>query len=334
MLLIFSLSASSKLNASATKDKLMKNYKTPFFIILVVLALCSLTPYSNNTDHWIYDIFSNFPAQYAAVSVFFLAVGIWKRKMLVSLLAGILLILNISVLTDIGASARAAVPEHDLFTVCSANINKLNKDSSKIIKGLTESNADIMLLLEVTEENIEPVNALINNYPYHIINLNITASGTGTVLLSRFPIVTREITKYSEFGNMLVYAVLEINNKKVAFYGAHLPRPTFTAAARARIAQFRSLAKQAANQSIPVIVAGDFNATPYSPIFKEVLKISGLNDSRAGFGWQPSWPTTFPFLWIPIDHILASTEVQVHNRGTGAYTGSDHYPVVAELSIN
>jgi endonuclease/exonuclease/phosphatase (EEP) superfamily protein YafD len=85
---------------------------------------------------------------------------------------------------------------------------------------------------------------------------------------------------------------------------------------------------------MPVIVAGDFNATPFSPIFRKVIKISGLKDSREGFGWQPSWPTYVPLLWLPIDHILVSSEIQVHNRATGSFIGSDHYPVFADLSIN
>ena len=303
------------------------------YVCLVILGIVSMIRLINNADYWLVDIFSQFPVQYAVISVFFLAIGLYKRKMLIALFAGILLVLNSSVLIHPGASVQAAVTKYDLFTVSSANINKSNKNFSKIIEGVAESNADIVLLLEVTKENFKPVMTLINNYPYHIINLNITSSGTGTVLISRFPILTHEITKYSEAGNMLVYAVLEINNKKVAFYGAHLPRPMFAAANKTRIEQFRSLAAQVAKQSIPVIVAGDLNATPYSPIFKEVLKISGLNDSRAGFGWQPSWPTSFPLLWIPIDHVLVSPEIQVHNRATGAYTGSDHYPIVAELSI-
>lgn len=311
----------------------IKNSKI-LYLCLVILSIFSLLRLIDNADYWIVDILSQFPVQYAIASVFFLAIGLYKRKMLVALFAGILFIVNINVLIHTGASVQAAVMEHNLFTVYSANIHKSNKDFLKIIKGVAESNADILLLLEVTEENFKPVKTLINNYPYHIINLNITSSGTGTVLISRFPILAHEITKYSEVGNMLVYAVLEINNRKVAFYGVHLPRPMFAAANKTRIEQFRSLAEHVAKQSIPVIVAGDFNATPYSPIFKEVLKISGLNDSRVGFGWQPSWPTTFPLLWIPIDHILTSPEVQVHNRITGSYTGSDHYPVVAELSIN
>ncbi|MEW6714582.1 MAG: endonuclease/exonuclease/phosphatase family protein, partial [Nitrospirota bacterium] len=82
------------------------------------------------------------------------------------------------------------------------------------------------------------------------------------------------------------------------------------------------------------IVAGDLNSTPLTPMFRKLLKISGIRDSRTGFGWQPSWPTYFPVFWIPIDHILVSPEVHVHERATGSRIGSDHYPIFAELSIS
>ena len=52
--------------------------------------------------------------------------------------------------------------------------------------------------------------------------------------------------------------------------------------------------------------------TPFSPIFLQILAVSGLRDSGVDFGWQPFWPTYVPFLWIPIDHVLLSPEVQVH----------------------
>jgi endonuclease/exonuclease/phosphatase (EEP) superfamily protein YafD len=73
--------------------------------------------------------------------------------------------------------------------------------------------------------------------------------------------------------------------------------------------------------------------TPFSPIFRQILAVSGLRDSGVDFGWQPFWPTYVPFLWIPIDHVLLSPEAQVHNRATGSFIGSGHYPVFAELSI-
>ena len=311
---------------------LKKDKKFLLFSLLIICVLSTARLF-NNMDFWLVDIFSHFAVQYALMALLLGVAFLWKRTLSLALFAGLLFVFNISVLANPGASAQAAGQEHDTFILYSANINKSNRDFSKLVDVLKETNADILLVLEVTEASIGPLQAVIRTYPHKLVNLNVGASGTGAVLMSRFPIVDSEITKYSEFGNMLISATLEIGDQKVLFYGAHFPRPTYTKDNSIRFRQFTSLARQINGQSIPVIVAGDFNATPYSPIFKALVKQSGLKDSREGFGWQPSWPTYFPFLWLPIDHILVSPGVQVHNRATGSYMGSDHYPVFAELSI-
>lgn len=309
-----------------------RNNKALFFM-LSGLCLLTITPFLNSFDNWLVDILSNFPVQYAVAALLLMIVSLRKRQLPLTLFAGFLFIFNISVLSDSGASVQAAAHEHETFTLYSANIQKTNMDFPKLVTGLKKADADILLLLEVTEKSIEPLQSLILTYPYHFINLNVGASGTGAVLMSKFPILGSKVTKYSEYGNMLVRAMIEINNKKVMFYGVHLPRPAFAEEYSHRSEQALSLAEQISRQSIPVILAGDINASPFSPIFKRLIKRSGLKDSRTGFGWQPSWPTYFPVLWIPIDHILVSPGIKVHNRTTGPHLGSDHFPVIAELSI-
>jgi len=313
----------------------MKNKKNIrfLFVCLLLLSLFTGAQYAENIDSWIIDILSHFPVQYALFAFILLVICLWKKTISLALFAGFLLAFNINVLLDFGKYAQAARQEYGTFKVYSANINKSNRNFSKLVPELMRSEADILLLLEITEKNIKPLTSLIQTYPYHVINLNVGFSGTGTILMSKFPILNYEITKYSEFGNMLISAMLELNNHKVIFYGTHFPRPTNILEFSARSMQITALARQISKQQLPVILAGDFNETPYSPVFKNLLKISGLRDSRTGFGWQPTWPTYFPLLWIPIDHILVSPNIQVHKRTSGSHIGSDHYPVLAELSI-
>ncbi len=313
--------------------QIKKNNRFLIFSLLI-LSIFSVIRLLDDVDYWIVDIFSHFPVQYAFGALLLLAACLWKRVVSLAFLAGLLFAVNISVLVDPGSSAQAAAPEYETFTVYSANISKTNTDFTKLVEELRKPDADILLLLEATEDNIKYLQTLIKLYPYHIVNLNSGSSGTGTVLMSKFQIVDSNIEKYSEFGNMLVSATLKINNKRLVFYGTHFPRPLYMQEFSARSEQVMLLAQMISKQSVPVIVAGDLNATPYSPAFRKLLEKSGLKDSREGFGWQPSWPAFFPFLWLPIDHILVSPEIQVHNRATGSYLGSDHYPVFAELSIN
>lgn len=303
------------------------------FFMLSCLCLLSLPSLLGGVDNWFVDIVSNFSVQYSIAALLLLIASLYKRILPLTFVAGLLFFMNVSMFSFSGSSAQASPEQRDTFTVYSANIQKTNRDFSRIVSGLKKTDADILLILEVTEESIEPLREVISAYPHHIEDLNIGESRTGAVLMSKFPILENEIIKYSQYGNMLVRAMIEINDRKVMFYGAHLPRPDFAKAYSFRSAQALSLANQISRQTVPVILAGDFNASPYSPLFKEILQTSGLKDSRKGFGWQPSWPTYLPFLWIPIDHILVSPEFRVNTRATGSHIGSDHYPVYAELSF-
>lgn len=314
----------------------MVNGKYRKFLLFSLLLLCLLSfiHYSDNIiDYWIIDIFSHFPVQYAFLSLLLFLICIWKRIMPHAILAGFLFVFNISSIVDLNNSIQAAQHPERAFKVYSANINRFNKDFSKLNYELQEIDPDIVLLLEVTPVHFSKLHPIVQTFPYHVEQLSIGTYGFGIALLSKFPILEHRIIKLSEIGNAILEANLEVNQQAVVFYGVHFQSPVFIQKFDKRKKQFLGLAYQINQKTKPVIVAGDFNSTPFSPIFRRFLEISGLRDSRIGFGWQPSWPAFLPFFWLPIDHILVSADFQVYKRSTGSFIGSDHYPVFVELSI-
>jgi endonuclease/exonuclease/phosphatase (EEP) superfamily protein YafD len=80
-------------------------------------------------------------------------------------------------------------------------------------------------------------------------------------------------------------------------------------------------------------LAADFNITPWSPVFADILEGSGLRDSSLGFGVAPTWLSRPLFFGLPIDHILVSPDIKVKNRHVGPDVGSDHFPVIADLAF-
>jgi len=86
----------------------------------------------------------------------------------------------------------------------------------------------------------------------------------------------------------------------------------------------------------PVILCGDFNALPGSPVYRLVRNI--LADAiRLGNSRRPSrtWPSHLPL--FRIDHVFVSREFQVRRstvlRTPLARVASDHLPVVVELML-
>ena len=83
-----------------------------------------------------------------------------------------------------------------------------------------------------------------------------------------------------------------------------------------------------------VVMVGDFNCTSHSRSFRRMILESRMRDSRAGKGIQNSWPSWLMPLQICIDHVLVSEYVHVHGRRVERNVGSDHYPIVTDLSFN
>jgi len=95
-----------------------------------------------------------------------------------------------------------------------------------------------------------------------------------------------------------------------------------------RPGQVAAIAAAMANEAL--IVAGDFNMTPWSPAYRALRRDSFLHSATR---FARTWPAPAPFM--PLDHILYRGQVDVVAAeawaGGPARTASDHLPVVVEL---
>jgi endonuclease/exonuclease/phosphatase family metal-dependent hydrolase len=86
----------------------------------------------------------------------------------------------------------------------------------------------------------------------------------------------------------------------------------------------------AAMASEALIVAGDFNMTPWSPAYRSLRRDSYLHSATR---FARTWPAPAPFM--PLDHILYRGQVDIVGAeawvGGPARMASDHLPVVVEL---
>lgn len=82
-------------------------------------------------------------------------------------------------------------------------------------------------------------------------------------------------------------------------------------------------------ETLPVIVAGDFNSTPHNWAYRHLAE--GLRDVHevAGLQWRTSYHVDFPL--AKIDHILVSEEWDVYEATIPRLDYSDHRPLVAVL---
>jgi hypothetical protein len=99
-----------------------------------------------------------------------------------------------------------------------------------------------------------------------------------------------------------------------------------------RDAELIVAAREIAAEGTPSVVAGDFNDVPWSRPCRIFQKLSGLLDPRLGRGL---YNTFNAHSWIsrwPLDHVFFSAEFRLVRIERQQATGSDHYPLLVELS--
>jgi endonuclease/exonuclease/phosphatase (EEP) superfamily protein YafD len=229
-------------------------------------------------------------------------------------------------------AARAASPAAPAATVSIISLNLLasNRDADRVVAYLRDRRADLVGLIEVDDFWAAASERLADLYPHRLViprNDNF-----GIALLSRLPLAAvRDV----EFAAAVPTIVADVQHAggDFTFVATHPLSPVRGDWSRLRDAQLRDIADFVAAAALPCVVAGDFNATPWSWACREFAARSGLRDTALGQGVQATWNARLWLPRIPIDHVYAPPGTAVIRRAVGPDVGSDHLPVEAEIIL-
>jgi endonuclease/exonuclease/phosphatase (EEP) superfamily protein YafD len=294
---------------------------------------------------WQADLLVHFRLQYVAVGLAVCIVLAWAGQLLWTLV--LLLACGVNVLTAWGALARpvraaaadlAAASGVTLVRFAACNVLYRNPDASRTIEWLRGARLDAVLLQEITPRWCGALQVLAEQFPYQYysaawVQRVVGAEGRGALLLSRWPIEDARAVGLGAHTEPAIVGTLRINGQAVQLIGAHTSWPLGHIVSGERDQQLRLLADLARSVTGPLVLAGDFNITPFSPHYQALLATSGLRSAARGWGWRPTWPTFMPACGIEIDHILVSAAINVQKFERGPAIGSDHWPVLAELRL-
>lgn len=216
--------------------------------------------------------------------------------------------------------------------VVTANILKTNPDSVRVGAALAALRPDVLVVAELRPANLPGLRAsgLLDDLPY-------TSMDSGPLrdveLFSRLPL--SDIGHREAAGSPQPRATIEVGGVAVRLAGEHPLPPigTWEAGWRASLAD---LATEAGAQPLPLVVAGDFNATRDHAPFRQVLA-TGLRDAAdaRGRGLARTWPQWLPIL--ALDHVLvrdgAGARLFVLDQSEVTLPGSDHKAVLADLAV-
>jgi len=279
---------------------------------------------------WLFDLTCHFRSQYAAILVGCATLCLLLRAFRHALACGVFVALNLTQIVPLYWPTDAIQTSEKTWRIAYLNLYYKNPTPEKALRFLEDTQADVIVLSEITpglEQALAPLHAA---YAYR--EGVIHEGGRGLALWSRLPWDKVEIKHFVSEESPSVAATFAGEKKPWTLIGVHAPWPLGDKLASSRNQEFHGLARFAAEQAGDVVVLGDLNCTSWSSHFGEMLRAGGLRDGRQGFGLKPTWPAWFWPLGIAIDHCLVSKELVVRNLEVGPDVGSDHYPIVVDLS--
>ncbi len=210
----------------------------------------------------------------------------------------------------------------------SANLWARNRDLDAIAASIRQADADVVMLIELGDATAPHLEALVGDYPHRIASPRIDRpnGAVRSVIASRYPLVALPRTDRMEAVGARAMTPLG----PVNFVSIHLTRPWPFEESWGQISQAMFLDEMLQGLSGPVVVAGDFNSVSSARIGKMVQRDIGL---RPAPGFPGTWPSSLPSaLSITIDQVYASPDLAFISRRLGRPTGSDHRPVVTEIT--
>ncbi|MGH9892292.1 MAG: endonuclease/exonuclease/phosphatase family protein [bacterium] len=292
----------------------------------VLLAVATLLAYLGRFS-WVLDNLASFRPQLTvglAISGLLLLAGRWPKT---AAFVGTVTLINLTTLLPlfIPVSARRGAVD---VRVLSFNLRSDNEEFDRVIEFIRQTKADLVVLHEASlpwEEAIASSDLgyemTITKHRDEIFGSLVLAPPEATVESFGFRMTDPRAVEIALPNGLTVLAI-------------HPLSPSTPRRASLRDQQFAFAADWVAEQPTPVAVVGDFNAGPFSYPYRRLRAATGLQDSIRGYGLENSYPArASPVLRVSIDHLLYSEGIGIMERTLGPAIGSDHFPLVVDLSL-
>jgi endonuclease/exonuclease/phosphatase (EEP) superfamily protein YafD len=277
--------------------------------------------------HWPFELLTHFRphmiAAGAAVALACLLLG--ERWEWAAIAAGIALV-NYAALP----APRWTKPEERLasmpgVTIVWANVWHKQAPLDRTLAWAKAQGADVILIGEYASS--DAAEALHGDYP-HRLHPAPPPEGVKyarrVVAFSRLPIENGQIRQGP--GPSLrpfVSFSVRVGDQSLDIIGTHPTPPTWPKLLQERD---RHIGTLAALTSGVFVLVGDFNATPWAPVFKSIP-----GRRVGGYLLAPTWFSNLPLIGLPIDHIMASPAIKVSAYRVARFTGSDHRAILARV---
>lgn len=308
---------------------LRRFFSCVYLSVLIALAIGTLATFFAK-QHWIAEIFCHGRIQLTIVLVvWFLIAAFFKQKLRATIALAFLVANALWVVPYFVPSSSTA--DAPTIKIMSANVLTSNDQFASFIKTVRQHDPDIAIVIEVNQRWKEEIErALFTEYPHQHIIPKSHNFGIGIISKLPFSSVQQLIAPDTDLIS-LDARLVGPSGRPLRLIATHPYPPLSQDCFISRSQQLIRLAQQL-DTTEDNIIAGDFNLTPWSPIFSEVLAAGELKDSRVGFGVASTWYAYPTFMAsLQIDHLITSQSLTTISHEVSENYGSDHRAIIVEL---
>ncbi len=231
-----------------------------------------------------------------------------------------------------GAKAGHIAPGARTFKVVSYNLWERNVAPAATTRWILDQDADVVVLAETPYEIYHDLHP---HYPFRTTCSR--RDRCATMIMSKVkPLAHGGLGDAGEPWTEMAWATYPAPDGPITIVGAHITRPYPPGLQGAQVRRMASQLAQLPKDRM--IVAGDYNSTPWSFALRKQDKAFGLERrTHALFSWptpnaHPLQLLRLPIPILPIDQVYAGKGWRTVSIVRGPKLGSDHFPVVATFT--
>jgi endonuclease/exonuclease/phosphatase (EEP) superfamily protein YafD len=256
-------------------------------------------------------------------------------------LVGVAAAANVMLPEFIGSlRARPAAPAEGTLTMMTHNLFGMNYEMEKVTAAIFAEDPDIIVLQEYFGEQATDLHPLLlAKYPFFVRCRGGKRANLGLYARIPFGQVEDGACPNDAYGTTRTAHILATfrteGGKPFSVITTHMDWPLPVARQRD---QLSALSEVVDKIDGPMILAGDFNSTPWSYALRDFVARTGLTRETMNLLTFPmswhyfgTWRDTLPIL--PLDHVMTRGGIVVHEVHRGQATASDHLPVVFTFSV-
>jgi endonuclease/exonuclease/phosphatase (EEP) superfamily protein YafD len=224
-------------------------------------------------------------------------------------------------------------PDGPALRIGTANVLFDNRDKLAAVHKVLDADLDVLIVPEYTDEyrRIFESQGVALKYPFRL-ETSVRTGPSGIAMFSRFPV---SFPQKLDFGHHALEGVVSVGGVRVTVLAVHTEAPWEENLENWR-ESIAAIGRRAESHEGPVVVAGDFNATPYHHAYRDLID-GPLDDAAEDLGsaWRlATWRdnTHLPLVAM-IDHVLVKGPAVPTDMRTRTIPGSDHRMLEATIRV-